>query len=69
MCPLLSLPCSRKVLASDGVWDTLSNEDCARVVCKASCVGQAARKVVEEAMARGSSDNITCTVVDLQQEV
>ena len=55
------------LMASDGVWDELSNEAVAKIVserigdnCKAAAVA-----VVQAALAAGSSDNATALVIDL----
>eukprot|EP00808_Paulinella_micropora_P018718 g22036.t1 len=55
------------ILATDGVWDVLTNEQAYSVV--ESCgddVRLAARKITEMAYNRGSQDNITTVVVDLR---
>jgi len=53
------------VIASDGLWDTVSDAD-ARLVIERCMLRktpeQAAQALVEEAMQRGSMDNITCLV-------
>lgn len=70
------------VIASDGLWDVLSNETACdivtkcfsdEVVCKmvvdgltANCASASAAMLVELALARGSNDNITVIVVKLQ---
>uniref|UniRef100_K3WHV0 PPM-type phosphatase domain-containing protein n=1 Tax=Globisporangium ultimum (strain ATCC 200006 / CBS 805.95 / DAOM BR144) TaxID=431595 RepID=K3WHV0_GLOUD len=53
------------VLACDGVWDELSNQEVVDLVAKLppSQRESAARVVVEEAMARKSCDNISAVVV------
>lgn len=56
------------VLASDGVWDTVSNEDVAQLVLKHEDPQAAAQRVMEEAYARGSMDNICVMVIDLRAE-
>eukprot|EP00457_Paulinella_chromatophora_P012257 gb/GEZN01012455.1/.p1 GENE.gb/GEZN01012455.1/~~gb/GEZN01012455.1/.p1 ORF type:complete len:298 (+),score=29.77 gb/GEZN01012455.1/:103-996(+) len=55
------------ILATDGVWDVLTNEQACNLVesCKEN-VRAAARKITETASARGSTDNITTIVVDLR---
>ena len=54
------------VLASDGVWDTVSNDDVAQLVLKYEDPQTAAQHVMEEAYARGSMDNICVMVIDLR---
>lgn len=51
------------IIASDGLWNVLSNKDAVALVHNISDAEVAARKLTEEAYARGSSDNITCVVV------
>lgn len=56
------------VLASDGVWDVLSNDDVARLVNSAdpdATPAERARIVVNEALARQSTDNCTAMIVPL----
>jgi serine/threonine protein phosphatase PrpC len=56
------------VLASDGLWDVLSNEDVARLVKGLPAV-EAAKVLVEEAVRRESGDNITALVVSADELV
>ncbi|AEE32006.1 Protein phosphatase 2C family protein [Arabidopsis thaliana] len=51
------------VVASDGLWNVLSNKDAVAIVRDISDAETAARKLVQEGYARGSCDNITCIVV------
>ncbi|CAH8254636.1 unnamed protein product [Arabidopsis lyrata] len=51
------------VIASDGLWNVLSNKDAVAIARDISDAEAAARKLVQEAYARGSFDNITCIVV------
>jgi protein phosphatase 1L len=56
------------VLASDGLWDVVSNENAVEIVAntlnaeKGDAV-EAANKLTKEAYNRGSADNITCLIV------
>jgi len=50
------------VLATDGVWDVITNEQALEIVGGAGDSKEAARKLAEEAYARGSNDNISCIV-------
>ncbi|CAE5993731.1 unnamed protein product [Arabidopsis arenosa] len=51
------------VIASDGLWNVLSNKDAVAIARDISDAETAARKLVQEAYARGSCDNITCIVI------
>ncbi|PFH31801.1 protein phosphatase 2C domain-containing protein [Besnoitia besnoiti] len=53
------------VLASDGIWDVLSDEEVVSIVSAHldKSPQEAARFVVEDALKRGSPDDKTCTVV------
>ncbi|XP_031259139.1 probable protein phosphatase 2C 11 isoform X2 [Pistacia vera] len=51
------------IIGSDGLWNVLSNQDAVDVVQEITDAEAAARKLIQEAYARGSSDNITCVVV------
>ncbi|XP_022737422.1 probable protein phosphatase 2C 51 [Durio zibethinus] len=70
------------ILASDGLWDVISNEDACRVVRRClngqirrkslnivneNRAAEAAAVLVELAIARGSNDNISVIVVDLRK--
>ncbi|CAA0826419.1 Probable protein phosphatase 2C 76 [Striga hermonthica] len=51
------------VLASDGLWDVVPNEDAVSIAQREDDPEGAARKLTETAFTRGSADNITCIVV------
>lgn len=51
------------VLASDGLWDVVPNEDAISLAHAEEEPEAAARKLTETAFTRGSADNITCIVV------
>ncbi|CAI0449887.1 unnamed protein product [Linum tenue] len=51
------------VLASDGLWDVVPNEDAISLARSEEEPEVAAKKLVETAFTRGSADNITCIVV------
>ncbi|XP_037495369.1 probable protein phosphatase 2C 76 isoform X2 [Jatropha curcas] len=51
------------VLASDGLWDVVPNEDAVSLARTEEEPEAAARKLTEAAFTRGSADNITCIVV------
>jgi len=54
------------ILASDGVWDVLSCQDACNIVKAARSVQDGAKLLTEQAYNRGSLDNITSLVIDLQ---
>lgn len=61
------------VLASDGLWDVMTNEEVARyvyrnVVLRATDFKLIARELCREALIRGSCDNITCQIVCLRHK-
>ncbi|XP_072979005.1 probable protein phosphatase 2C 11 [Typha angustifolia] len=51
------------IIASDGLWNVVSNKDAVKLVEGTTDAETSARKLIEEAYARGSSDNITCVIV------
>ncbi|KAG0473973.1 hypothetical protein HPP92_015830 [Vanilla planifolia] len=51
------------ILASDGLWDVVSNEEAVALVKPIEEPEQAAKLLLQEASRRGSADNITCVVV------
>lgn len=67
---MLNDECEFLVLASDGVWDVMSNQRSTDIVRKVlvECADPeaAARKVVEEAKVQDSRDNITAAVLALR---
>ncbi|CAA3019054.1 probable phosphatase 2C 11 [Olea europaea subsp. europaea] len=55
------------IVASDGLWNVLSNKDAVYIVHDIKDAEVASRRLVEEAYMRGSSDNITCIVVQFEK--
>ncbi|VAH61767.1 unnamed protein product [Triticum turgidum subsp. durum] len=55
------------ILASDGLWDVVSNEHAVAFVKEEVGSEAAARKLTEIAFTRGSTDNITCIVVEFHR--
>lgn len=51
------------IIASDGLWNVISNKDAVAIVQDIPDAEAASRKLIEDAYAKGSSDNITCLVV------
>ncbi|KAF8696927.1 hypothetical protein HU200_036571 [Digitaria exilis] len=56
------------ILASDGLWDVVSNEHAVAFVKDEEGPEAAARKLTEIASRRGSTDNITCIVVEFRHD-
>jgi hypothetical protein len=55
------------VLATDGLWDVLTNEQASAIVLSCSTASSAAAALTAEAFRLGSLDNITALVVDLRR--
>ncbi len=53
------------ILASDGLWDVISDQKAVEIVKKCSNVEEASRKLVETALALGTMDNTTVIVIKL----
>ncbi|KAJ0973155.1 hypothetical protein J5N97_021114 [Dioscorea zingiberensis] len=51
------------IIASDGLWNVVSNKDAVEMVRAISDTETASRNLIQEAYYRGSNDNITCIVV------
>eukprot|EP00898_Chlorokybus_atmophyticus_P004723 jgi/Chlat1/5251/Chrsp33S08963 len=51
------------LLATDGLWDVISNQEAVNLVRDIQSPEEAAKRLVDEAYRRGSADNITCVVV------
>eukprot|EP01018_Ginkgo_biloba_P030334 Gb_26830 [translate_table: standard] len=51
------------ILASDGLWDVVSNQDAVAMIQSTEDPELAAKRLTEEAYRKGSADNITCVVV------
>nr|GFA90977.1 probable protein phosphatase 2C 76 [Tanacetum cinerariifolium] len=56
------------VLASDGLWDVVPNDDAVSIAESEEEPEAAAKKLIETAFSNGSSDNITCIVVNLYHD-
>ena len=58
------------ILASDGVWDVMRNEDVGRLVknISESDFINIAKMICQEALLLGSTDNVTALVVDLRRK-
>ncbi|KAF5748099.1 hypothetical protein HS088_TW04G00048 [Tripterygium wilfordii] len=51
------------ILASDGLWDVVTNEEAVAMIKPIQDPQEAAKRLLQEAYQRGSADNITCVVV------
>lgn len=51
------------ILASDGLWDVVTNEEAVSMIKPIDDPEEAAKRLMQEAYQRGSADNITCVVV------
>lgn len=51
------------VLASDGIWKVMSNEEAIECIKDKKDARSAAKQLNEEALARGSTDDISCIVI------
>ena len=64
---------ARQVLACDGLWDVISNEEATSLAHQLLCNGvdpiSVADRLVREARSRGSKDDITCVVVEIKKHV
>jgi len=56
------------VLCSDGLWDVVPRHDIAAVVDESRLAYEAADRLVELALRRGSADNVTCVVVRVSSD-
>ncbi|KAH7421919.1 hypothetical protein KP509_13G081500 [Ceratopteris richardii] len=54
------------ILASDGLWDVVSNQDAVNLVDAIPDAEEAAKCLVTEAISKGSADNVTCIVIRFQ---
>ena len=59
------------VIASDGVWDTLKPEDVSKIIYanKDNNFNNIAKIIAETAQERGSEDNISCIVIELNKKI
>jgi len=53
------------VLATDGLWDVVDNDQVGQLICKCKTPQEAAEVLTQEAFAKGTMDNVTVLVVDL----
>lgn len=65
----LTRDCDFVVLATDGLWDVMDNEEVVQYIHKYGQREEVASWLVEEALRRGSLDNITVVIVWFQHDV
>lgn len=53
------------ILASDGLWDVMKNEEAVKLVHSCACASEAAKKLVRVAKLNDTHDNITAVVVKI----
>ena len=56
---------AKVILACDGVWDVLSDDDAAKIALENENPEEAAKAIVDESINRNTSDNVSCIVIDL----
>ena len=56
------------VLASDGVWDVLKLDEVAKII-QNNKIEDMAKNIVEAALDKGSEDNISCIVIELNRRI
>ena len=56
------------VIASDGVWDVLSPDDISKIIHKNNKIEDLAKIIVNEAIEKGSEDNISCIVSEFNKK-
>lgn len=69
--PLAGAGCEFLVIASDGLWNKVSNQEAVDAVAAAAAAGHysvdSCRRLVDMARRRGSRDDVTVMVVDLKR--
>jgi serine/threonine protein phosphatase PrpC len=55
------------ILASDGLWDVIGNQEAANLIQKQNSLEEKSHILVEEALKKGSGDNITVIVIDIKK--
>ncbi|XP_019099744.1 PREDICTED: probable protein phosphatase 2C 28, partial [Camelina sativa] len=57
------------ILASDGLWKVMSNEEVWDQIKERGDAEEAAKKLIDKALARGSTDDISCVIVSFLQSI
>ncbi|OHS95139.1 Protein phosphatase 2C 1 [Tritrichomonas foetus] len=55
------------IIGCDGVWDVMRDDEAMNIAKEAKSPEEAAQKIVKEALDRGSTDNVSCVVVNLSK--
>ena len=55
-------------MASDGVWDVLKPNDVSKILQETNNIDDMAKVIVEKAVEKGSEDNISCIVIELNKK-
>ena len=55
----------KMILACDGVWDVMSDQDAADILLSCKHFPEGAKVIKDKALQLGSQDNVSCIVVDL----
>lgn len=61
-------PGMKLILACDGVWDVMTDQEAADIVLNTEHLPDAARLIKDEALKRKSTDNVSCIVADLDSK-
>ena len=56
---------AKVILACDGVWDVLTDEEAASIALKNDDPSVAAKAIVDESINKNTTDNVSCIVIDL----
>ena len=54
------------ILASDGIWDVIRDEECSILETMYENTGEMSKKIISECLKRKSLDNLSCFVISLQ---
>lgn len=55
------------ILACDGLWDVITNQDAIDIILKQQTITEMSRSLVSSALNKGSGDNITVIVINLKE--
>ncbi|RWW32907.1 hypothetical protein GW17_00002378 [Ensete ventricosum] len=63
----LTTDCESLILASDGLWDKVTNQEAVDVVSKHSSSMKSCKELIEISSNKGNRDDITVMVIDLHK--